>query len=199
MRNDLMFATGNDVTGTPWPFFNVLNDEFRFGCDVAALYDNRKTYSYLGPDHPNPSRRDCLTVDWPTDAPNWLNPPYSEPEHACKFKTTPTVDGDEDADFSKCKKKLCVKRGFHDALYRPGCIDFVRKAAEQQAKGATTVALLAARTDTEWFHEFVWDVEKNAPRLNVEVRFVRGRLKFEGHKDSAPFPSLVVVFRGYPQ
>ena len=29
----------------------------------------------------------------------------------------------------------------------------------------------------------------------AEIRFVKGRLKFDGHKNSAPFPSAVVVFR----
>ena len=30
----------------------------------------------------------------------------------------------------------------------------------------------------------------------AEIRFVRGRLKFGGSKNSAPFPSMVVIFRG---
>ena len=46
-----------------------------------------------------------------------------------------------------------------------------------------------ARTDTRWFHNFIY---KN-PR--AEIRFIKGRLKFGGSKNSAPFPSMVVVFR----
>lgn len=210
-----MFASGHDDTGTPKDFFNKLHAEFHFGCDVAATEKNCKVWMqmgaetdapkipvYFGPDHKLPQYRDCLSIDWPIGAPNWLNPPYSEPEHGCKHRIEravilDTVMKNEYVDFSKCKKKLCVKRGFHDATYRPGCIDFVRKAAEQQVRGVTTVALLAARTDTEWFHEYVWDVARNTPRYLVEVRFVRSRLKFEGHTDSAPFPSLVVIFKGF--
>lgn len=45
-----------------------------------------------------------------------------------------------------------------------------------------------ARTDTKWFHNYIV-----APRH--EIRFVCGRLKFGGAKNSAPFPSMVVVFR----
>ena len=53
--------------------------------------------------------------------------------------------------------------------------------------GATVVMLLPARTDTKWFHEYIYG--------KAEVRFIKGRLKFGGSKNSAPFPSMVVVFR----
>lgn len=49
------------------------------------------------------------------------------------------------------------------------------------------VMLLPARTDTRWFHDYILN--------KTEVRFIRGRLKFGGAKNSAPFPSMVVVFR----
>ena len=48
--------------------------------------------------------------------------------------------------------------------------------------------LLPARTDTRWFHEYIYG------RAD-EIRFLRGRLKFGGAKNSAPFPSMVVVWR----
>lgn len=57
--------------------------------------------------------------------------------------------------------------------------------------------LLPARTDTAWFHEYIYKKE--------EIRFIRGRVRFElgsepvkdknGRPQSAPFPSMVVVFR----
>jgi hypothetical protein len=50
------------------------------------------------------------------------------------------------------------------------------------------VCLLPARTDTRWFHERV------LPKAS-EIRFIRGRLKFGDAKNSAPFPSMVVVYR----
>lgn len=53
---------------------------------------------------------------------------------------------------------------------------------------ATVVCLVPSRTDTRWWHDNV--IDKGA-----EVRFVRGRLKFGGSKNSAPFPSAVVVYR----
>jgi site-specific DNA-methyltransferase (adenine-specific) len=48
--------------------------------------------------------------------------------------------------------------------------------------------LLHARTDTRWFHDYIY--------RRAEVRFVKGRLKFGGQIQPAPFPSMVVIFRG---
>ena len=54
---------------------------------------------------------------------------------------------------------------------------------------ATVVMLLPARTDTRWFHDYIYN------KSNTEIRFIKGRLKFGGCKNSAPFPSMVVIFR----
>lgn len=56
-----------------------------------------------------------------------------------------------------------------------------------QEHGNLVVMLLPARTDTKWFHEFIYQ--------KAEVRFVRGRLKFGDSKNSAPFPSMVVIYK----
>ena len=61
---------------------------------------------------------------------------------------------------------------------------WVRKASESQV---TTVMLLPARTDTAWFHDYIYG--------KAEIRFVRGRLRFSGAKENAPFPCMVVVFQ----
>ena len=52
---------------------------------------------------------------------------------------------------------------------------------------ATVVMLLPARTDTKWFHDWCLPYGK--------IEFLRGRLKFGGCENSAPFPSMVVVFQ----
>lgn len=78
------------------------------------------------------------------------------------------------------------------------CRQFITKAAEQARKGCTVVALVPSRTDTRWWHEHIWDAWKHQPRAGVEVRFIKGRLKFGGAGkaiNSAPFPSVVIVFR----
>lgn len=62
---------------------------------------------------------------------------------------------------------------------------WVEKAAKSKA---TVVMLLPARTDTKWFHEWVLPFG--------EIEFIKGRLKFGGAVSPAPFPSMIVVFRG---
>jgi phage N-6-adenine-methyltransferase len=75
------------------------------------------------------------------------------------------------------------------------CREFIAKAAEEARKGCTVVCLVPARTDTRWFHDHVWDASTNQPRPGVEIRFIKGRLKFGGATAGAPFPSVVIVFR----
>lgn len=52
--------------------------------------------------------------------------------------------------------------------------------------GALVVCLVPARTDTAWWHDYA---------MPWEIEFIRGRLKFGGHKNPAPFPSAVVTMR----
>lgn len=73
--------------------------------------------------------------------------------------------------------------------------EFVEKASTEGRYGNPVVCLLPARTDTRWFHEYIWDRTIHAPYEWIEVRFLKGRLKFGGGVNSAPFPSMVVVFR----
>ena len=63
---------------------------------------------------------------------------------------------------------------------------WVQKAYIASTFGATVVMLLPARTDTKWFHEYIYN--------KAEIRFIKGRLKFGNSKTAAPFPSMVVIF-----
>lgn len=69
--------------------------------------------------------------------------------------------------------------------------EFIRKGlyhlAERQCE--LLVFLIPSRTDTKWFHDYV--VGK------AEIRFLRGRLKFGNSKNSAPFPSMICIWREY--
>lgn len=102
-----------------------------------------------------------------------------------------------------------VKYGTHwcnPPYSRGNLIRFVAKAAEERLKGVTSVFLIPSRTDTCAWHNYIWDKDKHCPREGVEVRLLKGRLKFEkdgkpvldknGKPQSAPFPSAVVIFRG---
>lgn len=62
--------------------------------------------------------------------------------------------------------------------------EWVKKATESDA---TVIILLPARTDTKWFHNYIYN--------KAEIRFIKGRLKFGNSKNSAPFPSIIVIFR----
>lgn len=65
--------------------------------------------------------------------------------------------------------------------------DWLKKGlAESQKPNTVVVMLVPSRTDTKWWHNYVMKA--------TEVNFVRGRLKFGGSKNAAPFPSAVVVF-----
>lgn len=57
------------------------------------------------------------------------------------------------------------------------------RSCEENA--AIVVCLIPSRTDTKWWHSYV---------MRGDIEFIKGRLKFGNHKDSAPFPSAVVVF-----
>jgi phage N-6-adenine-methyltransferase len=68
---------------------------------------------------------------------------------------------------------------------------WVRKAYYASTSGcADVVMLLPARTETQWFQDYIYH--------RAEVRFIRGRLRFSGATQNAPFPSMIVVFRKSP-
>lgn len=64
---------------------------------------------------------------------------------------------------------------------------WVQKAYESAKHGAIVVGLLPARTDTKWFHDYIYG--------KAEIRFIRGRLKFGGCANSAPFPNMLVIWK----
>ena len=64
--------------------------------------------------------------------------------------------------------------------------NWMKKAYESSLEGATVVCLVPARTDTNWWHDYA---------MKGDIEFIKGRLKFGGSKNSAPFPSAVVVFK----
>lgn len=75
---------------------------------------------------------------------------------------------------------------------------WVKKSYEEYLKGTTVVMLIPSRTDTRWFHDYIYG--------KAEIRFLKGRLKFvnkllPSYKENgefklspAPFPSMIVVY-----
>ena len=92
--------------------------------------------------------------------------------------------------FSKTQDALKQKwRGvcWCNPPYGRGVDKWVAKAHAEAERGVVTVMLLPARTDTKYFHDYIYGQH--------EVRFLRGRLKFKGATNSAPFPSMIVIFK----
>ncbi len=101
------------------------------------------------------------------------------PENAkCPTYFTPESDG-----LSQSWRGVC----WMNPPYGRTMPKWIRKAFESSLEGATVVCLIPARTDTAAWHDYC---------MKGEIRFIRGRLKFGGHTNSAPFPSAVVIFRG---
>lgn len=63
---------------------------------------------------------------------------------------------------------------------------WVKKAYEESLKGAKIVMLIPSRTDTRYWHDYIFG--------KAEIEFIKGRLKFGGLKSNAPFPSALVIF-----
>ena len=65
--------------------------------------------------------------------------------------------------------------------------EWAKKCYLASQAGATVVLLVHSRTDTRYFHDWIYG--------KAELRFIRGRLKFGDGRQSAPFPSLVAIYR----
>lgn len=88
----------------------------------------------------------------------------------------PKVDG-LTSDWGKCS--------FVNPPYGRELPKWIKKGWEEYRKGKTVVFLIPSRTDTRWWHDYCMKAR--------EIRFIKGRLKFGDAKNSAPFPSAIVV------
>lgn len=114
---------------------------------------------------------------------NFTLDPCATPETAkCKKFYTKEDDG-----LSKDWDKEIV---FCNPPYGTEIKHWVKKCSDEARKSYTTVVMLIpARTDTIYFHEYIYH--------KADIRFIKGRLKFGGEQKgsgSAPFPSMIVIF-----
>lgn len=102
------------------------------------------------------------------------------PENAkCQAYYTPEMDGLKQPWYGTC---------WCNPPYGREIKKWVEKAYNEHKKnGNCIVMLLPARTDTRWFHDYIYG--------KSEIRFIKGRLKFGNAKNSAPFPSMLVIYR----
>lgn len=109
-----------------------------------------------------------------------LDPCADETNHKCDTYFDKSQDG--------LKQNWEGYRVFCNPPYGREIGKWVQKCYEESRKANTLVVMLVpARTDTKWFHDYVYG--------KAEVRYVRGRLKFGDSKNAAPFPSMVVIYR----
>lgn len=110
-----------------------------------------------------------------------LDPCADENNHKCKKYFTKEIDG-----LSQCWGN---ERIFCNPPYGREIGSWVRKCYLHSKVGnGIAVMLIPARTDTGWFHKYIYN------KKNVEIRFLKGRLKFGESKNPAPFPSMIVIF-----
>lgn len=109
-----------------------------------------------------------------------------------------TLDPCATPDNAKCKKFFTKadnglkqdwggERVFCNPPYGQEIRDWVEKAYNENKKGVFVVMLIPARTDTKYFHKYIYNKH--------EIRFIKGRLHFNDGKSPAPFPSMIVIMR----
>lgn len=109
-----------------------------------------------------------------------LDPCADEFNHKCERYFTKEQDG--------LSQSWGGYRVFCNPPYGRDIGKWTEKAyTESQKPNTLVVMLIPARTDTRWFHNWVYG--------RAEIRFIKGRLKFGGQKNNAPFPSMVVVYK----
>lgn len=115
----------------------------------------------------------------------WATPSavYEALDREFQFNFDPCpLDGDKDG-LATLFTEWKGQRVYCNPPYGPGIGDWLKRGLEAEL----AVFLIPARTDTRWFHDIVLPNAK-------EIRFIKGRLKFGDAVNSAPFPSMLVVF-----
>lgn len=77
---------------------------------------------------------------------------------------------------------------FVNPPYSRGNIDlWMKKCYEASLLGAVVVALIPVSTSSKWFHNYVWG--------KAEIRYYKGRIRFNGAPFTAPFSSMLAIYK----
>jgi hypothetical protein len=106
-----------------------------------------------------------------------------------------TLDAEFGFDYDPCPTKPKVdgletdwgKVNYVNPPYGKEIYKWIKKGYEEYLKGKIVVFLIPSRTDTKWWHEYIMKAN--------EIRFIKGRLKFDDQTNSAPFPSAIVIYK----
>ncbi len=169
--NKIHYSSNSTEWNTPKDLYLQLNDEFNFELDPACTSKNQICPS----GYPIDKGYDGLKEYWGCYRNVFLNPPYGR----------------------------SLKH-------------WIKKASDESKLGCTVVCLIPFRPDTKYWFDYIWEYSKKDKifdevkkkleikgyrlvskyRKGVEVRAIKGRVKFEGAESGAPFPSAIVIFRG---
>ncbi|WP_213470256.1 DNA N-6-adenine-methyltransferase [Staphylococcus caprae] len=138
-----------------------------------------------------------MSVHFSSKSNEWYTPQYLFDELNEKYQFT--LDPCASHENAKCDKYFTIEDDgltkdwskdivFMNPPYGRNIKRWIKKAYEESVKGATVVCLIPARTDTTYWHDYIFNNAYN-------IKFLKGRIKFGGAVNSAPFPSAIVVFK----
>lgn len=138
-----------------------------------------------------------MSVHFSSKSNEWTTPQYLFDELNDEFNFT--LDPCATDENAKCSKYFTIEDDglskdwsndvvFMNPPYGREIKKWIKKAYEESLNGAIVVCLIPARTDTTYWHDFIFDKAD-------DIRFLKGRLKFGNGKNSAPFPSSIVVYK----
>ena len=138
-----------------------------------------------------------MNVHFSSKSNEWTTPQHLFDELNQEFNFT--LDPCATQENAKCSRHITIEDDglskdwsndvvFMNPPYGREIKKWIKKAYEESLNGATVVCLIPARTDTMYWHDFIFDKAD-------DIRFLKGRLKFGNGKNSAPFPSAIVVYK----
>lgn len=132
------------------------------------------------------------STEWET--PQWLfdalNARFHFTVDVCATTENTKVPGHYNERIDGLSQDWSKHRCWMNPPYGREIVQWVAKARQEAERGALVVGLLPARTDARWWQEHV--------QGHADVRFIAGRLRFGGAAASAPFPSAIAVWWGWP-
>ncbi|MGW9920501.1 DNA N-6-adenine-methyltransferase [Staphylococcus hominis] len=138
-----------------------------------------------------------MSVHFSSKSNEWITPQHLFDELNREYHFT--LDPCATHENAKCEKYFTEKENgllqdwsddvvFMNPPYGREIKHWIKKAYEESLNGAIVVCLIPARTDTMYWYDYIFGKA-------FDIRFLKGRLKFGDSKNSAPFPSAIVVYK----
>lgn len=142
------------------------------------------------------SKNNKMNVHFSSKSNEWTTPNdlYNNLDQVFNFTLDPCATHEN----HKCDKYFTIEDNgilqswanenvFMNPPYAREIKDWIAKAYRESLNGAIVVCLVPARTDTRYWHDYIFPYAES-------IIYLKGRLKFGGSTNSAPFPSAIVVF-----